>query len=183
MTISANPRVSILGMGNVLMGDDALGPYVIETLNARYEFGPGVEAIDLGTPGLDLAPYISGVETLILVDTVLTGGSPGELRRYEKPVLMNQRFRPRVSPHDPALAEALTLVELAGGCPPTVVLIGITPESCARGTGLSAAVQRAVSTAVDAVLLELHECGAPVQVRREAREPNIWWEEPAACMS
>jgi len=179
----AAARVSILGMGNVLMGDDALGPYVIETLNARYEFGPGVEAIDLGTPGLDLAPYISGVDTLILVDTVLTDGNPGELRRYEKPALMNQKFRPRVSPHDPALAEALILVELAGGCPPTVVLIGITPESCARGTGLTPAVQRAVNTAVDAVLLELHECGAHFQPRRDPCQPNIWWEEPAPCMN
>ena len=26
------PRVAVLGLGNVLMGDDALGPYAIETL-------------------------------------------------------------------------------------------------------------------------------------------------------
>src|ERR1039457_5907695 len=130
--MATNPRIAVIGMGNVLMGDDAAGPYVIETLNARYEFGPGVEALDLGTPGLDLAPYIAGVETLILVDTVLSDGGPGELRRYEKPALMNPGFRLRVSPHDPALAEALTLAELVGECPSRVVLIGITPGSCEK---------------------------------------------------
>jgi hydrogenase maturation protease len=176
-------RIVIIGMGNVLMGDDAVGPYVIETLNARYEFGLGVETLDLGTPGLDLTPYISGVDTLILVDTVRTDGNPGELRRYEKPALMNQQFRPRVNPHDPALSEALTLAELAGRCPRKVTLIGIAPERCAKGTGLSVAVQRAVDTAVDAVIQELRECGASVQARRDAREPNIWWEEPAPCTS
>ena len=181
--MTSNPRIVIAGMGNVLMGDDAAGPYIIETLNARYEFGPGVEALDLGTPGLDLTPYISGVDTLILVDTVRTGGNPGELRRYEKPALMNRQFRPRVSPHDPALSEALTLAELAGTCPRRVTLIGISPESCAQGTGLSAAVQRAVGAAVDAVIEELRECGASVQTRRDAREANIWWEEPAPCTS
>jgi hydrogenase maturation protease len=178
-----NPRVAVLGMGNVLMGDDAAGPYVIETLQAGYEFGPGVQVLDLGTPGLDLAPHIFGLETLILVDTVQTGGSPGELRRYEKPALMNQKFRPRIGPHDPALAEALTLVELAGGCPPTVVLIGITPEKCEKGTGLSAPVQAAINVAVGAILLELHECGATVRPRRDAGAPKIWWEESVPCTS
>jgi hydrogenase maturation protease len=82
--MASNPRVAVLGMGNVLMGDDAAGPYVIETLHARYEFGPDVTVLDLGTPGLDLAPYIFGLETLILVDTVQTGGSPGRTAPLRK---------------------------------------------------------------------------------------------------
>jgi hydrogenase maturation protease len=96
---------------------------------------------------------------------------------------MNQKFRPRIGPHDPALAEALTLVELAGGCPPTVVLIGITPENCDKGTSLSAAVRNAIDGAVDAVLLELRECGARFLLHAEPRDPKIWWEEPAPCMN
>jgi hydrogenase maturation protease len=178
-----HPRIAVIGMGNVLMSDDAAGPHVIETLNARFELAPGVEAMDLGTPGLDLTPYITGLDTLILVDTVLSDGLPGELRRYEKPTLMNQQFRPRVSPHDPALAEALTLAELAGACPRKVVLIGIIPENCDKGTALSPRVRRAIGDAVDAVIRELRQCDAEVQLRRDARRPNIWWEEPAACMS
>jgi len=181
--MSANLRIAVIGMGNVLMGDDAAGPYVIETLNARFQFEYGVEAIDLGTPGLDLTPHIMGLDTLILVDTVLSDGPPGELRRYEKSALMRQTFRPRISPHDPALAEALTLAELTSACPRRVVLIGIIPEKCKKGTTLSPAVHRAVGDAVDAVIHELRECGAEVRFRSEPRRPNIWWEEPASCMS
>ena len=168
--------ILVAGMGNVLMGDDAAGPYVIETLKAAAEFEPGVELLDLGTPGLDLTPYIAGVDALILVDTVSSEGAAGEIRRYDKPKLMSQQFRPRVSPHDPALAEALTLAELAGRCPRKVVLIGILPESCAKGIGLSEAAQRGVRAAAAAVLHELTQCGATYRLREDARRPEVWWD-------
>jgi hydrogenase maturation protease len=169
-------RISVIGMGNVLMSDDAAGPYVIELLDACYEFGPGITVLDLGTPGLDLTPYIAGVDTLILVDTIRGDGTPGEIRRYEKPALMSPAFRPRVSPHDPALKEALTIAELAGMGPREVLLIGITPEYCAKGTGLSPTVRRAVEAATGAVIAELSARGASFRLRPQARKPDIWWE-------
>ena len=43
-------RVGVVGLGNVLMGDDAFGPYVIEVLEAGYALPPNVSAQDLGTP-------------------------------------------------------------------------------------------------------------------------------------
>jgi hydrogenase maturation protease len=172
--------ILVAGMGNVLMGDDAAGPYVIETLKAVAEFESGVELADLGTPGLDLTPYIAGIDALILVDTVSSEGTAGEIRRYEKPALMNRQSRPRVSPHDPALAEALTLAELAGQCPRKIVLIGILPESCAKGIGLSEAAGRGVRAAAAAVLRELTQCGATYRLREDAGRPTVWWESECA---
>ena len=52
--------VRILGVGNVLMGDDGFGPYVARTLGARYELPEHVEVQDVGTPGLDFTPYLDG---------------------------------------------------------------------------------------------------------------------------
>ena len=42
--MAADRRIGVLGLGNVLMGDDALGPYVIGLLSARYRFEEGVSA-------------------------------------------------------------------------------------------------------------------------------------------
>ena len=64
------PLVRVLGLGNVLMGDDALGPWVIHFLVETYAFPPEVEVVDVGTPGLDLVPYVAGPCGIILVDTV-----------------------------------------------------------------------------------------------------------------
>jgi hydrogenase maturation protease len=58
------------------MGDDAAGPWVVEHLRAEYDLGPGVSVSDLGTPGLDLAPHLSGARVIVLVDTVKSDGPP-----------------------------------------------------------------------------------------------------------
>jgi hydrogenase maturation protease len=52
-------KVLIGGIGNVLLEDDGVGPYVARFLDARYEFDEGVEVADLGTPALDLIDRIS----------------------------------------------------------------------------------------------------------------------------
>ncbi len=39
------PRIGVLGIGNVLMGDDAFGPYVVKVLEARYELPADVEVM------------------------------------------------------------------------------------------------------------------------------------------
>ena len=48
------PTTYVLGLGNVLMGDDGFGPAVVQAFEAEYVVGPDVSVIDLGTPGLDL---------------------------------------------------------------------------------------------------------------------------------
>ena len=42
------------GIGNVLLGDDGIDPYVIRLLESQYAFGENVRVVDLGTPALDL---------------------------------------------------------------------------------------------------------------------------------
>lgn len=76
MSDGAPGRVAVLGLGNVLMGDDALGPYAVRLLEARYELPGRVPVLDIGTPGLDLVPYFEGVDALVLVDTVRSEAPP-----------------------------------------------------------------------------------------------------------
>ncbi|HNX50942.1 MAG TPA: hydrogenase maturation protease, partial [Thermoanaerobaculaceae bacterium] len=76
--------IAVVGLGNVLMGDDALGPTVIRILEAGFDFAPAVTVLDLGTPGLDLTPYLSGRDSVIIVDTVNATGQPGEVRTYQR---------------------------------------------------------------------------------------------------
>jgi hydrogenase maturation protease len=75
-------HIHIGGVGNVLLGDDGIGPYVARTLEARYEFGDNVHVADLGTPGLDLIAHVSGMDALILVDAVKSGEPAGTVTCY-----------------------------------------------------------------------------------------------------
>ena len=63
-------RTYVLGVGNVLMGDDGFGPAVVRAFNERYSVGPDVEVIDLGTPGLDLTPWMVDSHHIVTVSTM-----------------------------------------------------------------------------------------------------------------
>src|SRR5918911_4092433 len=89
------PRIGVIGLGNVLMGDDAFGPYVIQVLEAAYALPSNVSARDLGTPSLDLTGYIEDFDALVVVDTVHSRGEPGELRRYARAELLQGPVQPR----------------------------------------------------------------------------------------
>jgi hydrogenase maturation protease len=172
------PRVGVIGLGNVLMGDDAFGPWVVQTLLAGYDFPEGVAVEDLGTPGLDLMPWVTDLEALVLVDTVRSDATPGTLRLYRRDDILKHPPPPRLSPHDPGVKEALLTAEFAGRGPREVLLVGAVPETTAMGVRLSPALRAAVPAAADEVLKELERLGRPAARRSAPLSPDIWWARP-----
>lgn len=158
--------ISVLGLGNVLMGDDGLGPAVINAFDAEYTVGPDVQVIDLGTPGLDLLPWLADVDRVILVDTVKSDLPPGTLRLYDKADLLRHVPIARIGPHDPGVKEALLALEFAGRAPRDVVVIGVVPQSTEVTLALTPAVAAAVPAAVTAITTTLATFGAPAIPRR-----------------
>ena len=168
--------IRVIGLGNVLMGDDAFGPYMIQALQASLLLPRAVELLDLGTPGLDLIPFLAGTESIIILDTVRSEGRPGELRRYGREDLLRQPPGPRLGPHDPGLREALAALELSGTGPREILLIGAIPDSVAMGARLSPAMRQAIEPAVIEVTRELRRRGVRVARRDSAARPDVWWE-------
>lgn len=170
----ADAPLAVIGIGNILLGDDGFGPYVVELLHAQWDFPDSVALLDAGTPGLDLVSYLHGRQAAILVDAVTAVGPPGALRLYRGADLEKMAPQPRVSPHDPAVHEALQIAELAGDRP-HVLLVGVIPQSTRLGVGLSAAVRDAASAASTIVVHELMVCGAAPTLRRKPLTPGAWW--------
>jgi hydrogenase maturation protease len=180
--VSGGPkRVAVIGLGNVLMGDDAFGPWVVQTLLAGQSFPADVSVLDLGTPGLDLLPHVTDVEALVLVDTVRADAPPGSIRLYRRDELLLHPPPARLSPHDPGVKEALLTAEFEGRGPRDVLLVGAVPADTAMGVRLSPPLREAVPLAVEAVLAELRRLGCPGRPRDIPGRPDIWWEaEPGA---
>ena len=174
------PLVKVLGLGNVLMGDDALGPWVIHHLETVWDVPPEVALVDVGTPGLDLVPYVAGPAGIVLVDTVSArDAAPGTLRTFDREALLRFAPKPRLSPHDPGVTEALLAVEMADEAPAFVTLVGVVPGRVATGVGLTPAVQDAVARAGEAVVDTLRAHGLDVRRRPgEVSAPLPWWEVP-----
>lgn len=167
--------IRVLGLGNVLMSDDGFGPFVVRVLEATYEAPANVEFIDVGTPGLDLTPYLLDAEAVIFVDTVTSKGRPGQLRTYDRADILRHPPQTRTGGHDPALKEALLTVDAAGKGPRTVKLVGVVPAWIATGVVLSPEVEASVGHAIMAVAEELERLGAHLTRRPHSGRPDIWW--------
>ncbi len=168
-------RVLIAGIGNVLLGDDGVGPYVARLLDATYEFAEGVEVSDLGTPALDLIDEISGRDAVILIDSVDSGATPGTVLLYRREDVVKHAPGLRMDPHSPALVETLLSAEMFADAPEEFLLVGVTSDSCEAECGLTPIVQWSVKHAIAEVLGELDRLGVKYQKRTHPRDIDIWW--------
>jgi hydrogenase maturation protease len=176
-------EVRVLGLGNVLMGDDAFGPWVIEELLASWQFPDGVRLLDVGTPGLDLTPYLADADTVLLLDTVRADAPAGTIRVCSREQLLARPPEPRLSQHDPGVADALLALDCAGGAPRDVILIGVVPGRVAKGIGLTPAVQEAVARAASEVVERLEGLGLAPHRQAPAWPAAPWWERPRSGCS
>jgi hydrogenase maturation protease len=171
------PRTAVIGLGSVLMGDDAAGPHVLRRLEAEYELPPGIDILDLGTPGPELAHIVEGLDALIVADTLRTpGATPGQVRLLRRPEILRGKEPDRLSPHDPSLRGALVAASLLGRSPQDVLFVGIVPAETRLGIGLTPEVQEAVPKAVAAVVSELRRLGWGVKRRETPKTIEAWWE-------
>ncbi|MFR0876190.1 MAG: hydrogenase maturation protease, partial [Bilophila wadsworthia] len=76
-------QVLVLGVGNILFSDEAIGVRTVEHLQQCASLPGNVELMDGGTLGIRLMDAIMGCDLLIVVDAVLGGGEPGTLYRLE----------------------------------------------------------------------------------------------------
>ena len=69
--------VLVLGLGNVLLGDDGVGAAAVARIERDYRVPPGVRLEDGGTLGLSLLDLLAESDHVILVDAVRADGAAG----------------------------------------------------------------------------------------------------------
>ena len=151
--------ILVLGLGNLLMTDDALGGRVIETLERKFEFPEQVALIDGGTLGLDLLPRLEGIDKLLVIDALEMDAEPGTVFRLvgdEVP----RAFASKLSVHQMGLQDLLAVAELQGHLPEELIIWGAQVASIEMGTQLSEAMAPALEQIVAAVVQELAGWGA-----------------------
>jgi hydrogenase maturation protease len=149
----------VAGIGNVFFGDDGFGVAVAGRL-AASTLPAGVEVVDYGIRGMDLAFALRDYDVAIFVDAVPRGGAPGTLYVIE-PDLDGAEVGPDAHAMDPVkvlalaqgLGDSLPRV-LVVGCEPAVVPTGEEELSAELSEPVRAALDEAVRT-VEALLEEL----------------------------
>ncbi|MFS2224545.1 HyaD/HybD family hydrogenase maturation endopeptidase [Pantoea sp. B65] len=162
-------NILLLGIGNLLLSDEAVGVRVIETLQRHYVFTPQIEIVDGGTAGMELLETMADRDHIIVADAVLTGSEPGTvtvLRNEQVPAL----FTRKLSPHQLGLADVLMALHLTDEFPQQLTLVGIEPQSLAPAIALSACVQQALAPAVAQIIALLRTSG--IVVREKTPQEN-----------
>jgi hydrogenase maturation protease len=151
--------VLLLGVGNVLLGDDGLGVWFAGTFAQRYQLPPNLEVVEGGTLGLELLDRIAGRDALVVVDAIATRrGLPGQVVRLEGgavPIGLGAK----ISTHDIALRDLLAAATLLQCMPRAVVVCGIEPAAIGPRFALSAVVRAALPALEELVLGELARFG------------------------
>jgi len=174
-------KTIVLGLGNLLLGDEGVGVHAIRYLQAqKVELPPEVELVDGGTAGLDLLPILEGAEQVIIVDAVRAGGAPGSIYRLGPEALRargqskdkdqdqgdnhNCNPNPELEPspavplslHQLSLEEVLRAGEFLGmDILPKITIIGVEPKRIAPTIELSSELERALPRLIEAILEEI----------------------------
>jgi hydrogenase maturation protease len=115
-------KLLVLGIGNVLMGDEGVGVHVIRHLE-KEEVLTGVELLDGGTGSFLLLDPMQLARKVILIDATLDENSPGTVRRLVP--RFSTDYPRTLAAHDIGLKDLLDAFYLLGH-PVDVVLFAVS---------------------------------------------------------
>ena len=145
-------RTLLLGLGNDILTDDAVGLHVVRRLQSRLAGHPAIDVRETTEMGLALLDFITGYSAVVIVDSIQTGRqAPGFLHEIEAAALSQLTGR---TPHFLGVSETLALGRQLGlPMPERVKILAIEVEDpFTLGTQMTPALQAAVPPAVERVL-------------------------------
>jgi hydrogenase maturation protease len=136
---ASSTEILILGIGNVLMGDEGIGVHVVRHLMNMSPDGrslpEGVTCLDGGTGSFNLLGQMQQAKKVILIDATIDGTPAGTVRRLRP--RFSKDYPRTLTAHDIGLKDLLDAFYLLGN-PPEVILFAVSIASLQEvGTELS----------------------------------------------
>ncbi len=130
MSVPSRSNIAVLGIGNVLLGDDGIGVHAMRAFAERSEDLGELHFLDGGTLSFMLAPAIESCDGLIVLDAAELLASAGDVRLFEGSAmdvfLGSSRKR---SVHEVGLLDLMAIAALSGRLPERRALIAIQPAA------------------------------------------------------
>jgi hydrogenase maturation protease len=139
--VNAPPSILILGIGNLLMGDEGIGVRSVEEMS-KNTLPPNVHLLDGGTGGFHLLSLFGEYDYIVLLDATMDGNDAGGVRLTE-PRFAND-FPRTLSAHDIGLRDLLESAMLIGPLP-RLFLVAVSVDGIQpMRTDLSPEVEAAI---------------------------------------
>jgi hydrogenase maturation protease len=150
-------KTLVLGLGNVLMGDEGVGVHVVRALE-KHPLPANVECLDGGTGGFVLLEPLQSAGRILIVDAAADGNPPGTVTRTTP--RFSRDYPPTLTAHDIGVKDLLDVFYMQGGGPDVVLYaIAIDPQQ-PISMELSAGAAKAAEKAVERILAELESNSA-----------------------
>lgn len=115
-------RILVLGIGNILMGDEGIGVHVVRYLQEQ-DLPESVACLDGGTGSFQLLEPLQLADRIIMIDATIDGGPPGRVRRLTP--RFSKDYPPSLTAHDIGLKDLLDAYYLLGE-PQDVILFAVS---------------------------------------------------------
>jgi len=123
--MSTDNKILILGIGNVLMGDEGVGVHAIKKME-KETFPPNVTLLDGGTGGFHLLEYLQEYPNVIMIDATMDNDPAGTIKVIEPKFATD--FPKALSAHDIGLRDLIESAVVLGELP-KMFLITLTIDS------------------------------------------------------
>ena len=147
-----NGKTLVVGVGNVLMGDEGVGVHVVRALET-HALPAHVEYLDGGTGGFTLLEPFEEAGRILLIDAAADGNPIGTVTRTTPRFARD--YPPTLNAHDIGVKDLLDVFYMQGGARDvTLYAISIDPQQ-PISMELSEDIQKAADVAVAEILAEL----------------------------
>jgi hydrogenase maturation protease len=145
-------KTLVLGLGNVIMGDEGVGVHVVRALE-KHTLPANVQCLDGGTGGFILLEPLQSAGHIILIDAAADGNAPGTVTRITP--RFSSDYPPTLTAHDIGVKDLLDAFYMQGGSREVILYaISIDPMQTIS-MELSPEVAGAVEEAEERILAEL----------------------------
>ena len=141
-------KTLILGIGNLLMGDEGVGIHVLRHLQEQDEL-TGVDLVDGGTGGFHLLEYFERYERIVLIDAAMDGEPAGTVRVIQPRYASD--YPTSLAAHDIGLKDLVESAQLLGRSPEIALFTVSIGTLSDMSLDLSATVAAAVEPAARSV--------------------------------
>jgi len=134
-------KILVLGIGNLLMGDEGVGVHAIRRLE-QEALPAQVALVDGGTGGFHLLEYFGDFDTIVMIDATMDGQPAGTVATIEPRYASD--FPRTLTAHDIGLRDLVESAALLGSLP-TIHLVTVSIDAMQpMQTSLSPAIERAI---------------------------------------
>lgn len=158
-------KIGILGVGNLIVGDEGFGVHAINYLQENYIFPDNVILRDGGTAGIYMSPFLEECDPVFVIDVVDIDAEPGSMHYYSNEDVKAGKISTRMSPHQLGLLEVLEICKLRDAAPEKVEFYCVVPKVLETTTELSTVVAPRVKEIAEILIKRLQDDGVTVKKR------------------